>query len=253
MKKTDGHLLNCINFSGGRTSAYMTKRLIDEGGEYLVTFQNTGKELAQTLDFVHECDQRWGLNLVWLEYRKPASFEVVTYETASRNGEPFSQLLEQRPSAIPNQQFRFCTLEMKINTLKRYLKSIGVDNYISFNGIRYDEPRRWSKVSEFDVELPLVKWKTTKADVLDWWKQQPFDLKVNEPYGNCDCCFLKGKGKLAIIAKEKPELFDWWIDKEFDGRQWKKEITYQQIKDKSQNQIGLWDGDPSFECFCNVD
>jgi hypothetical protein len=64
---------------------------------------------------------------------------------------------------------------------------------------------------------------------------------------------LKGKGKLAIIAKEKPELFDWWIDKEVDGRQWKKEITYQQIKDKSQNQIGLWDGDPSFECFCNVD
>jgi 3'-phosphoadenosine 5'-phosphosulfate sulfotransferase (PAPS reductase)/FAD synthetase len=230
----------------------MTKRLIDEGGDYLVTFQNTGKELPQTLDFIHECDQRWGLNIVWLEYRKPASFEVVTYETASRKGEPFDQLLQQRPASIPNQQFRFCTLELKINTLKRYLKSIGIIDYISFNGIRYDEPRRWSKVQDQDVELPLVKWRTTKGDVLDWWKQQPFDLKVNEPYGNCDCCFLKGKGKLAIIAKEKPQLFDWWIDKESEN-QWKKEITYQQIKDKAQAQIGLWDDDPSFECFCNVD
>jgi 3'-phosphoadenosine 5'-phosphosulfate sulfotransferase (PAPS reductase)/FAD synthetase len=247
--------MNIINFSGGRTSAYLTKRLIDEGGDYLVTFQNTGKELPQTLDFVHECDTRWNLGIVWLEYRKPATFKVVTYKTASRNGEPYDQLLKQRPSAIPNMQFRYCTMELKIMTLKRYLKSIGVTDYTSFNGIRYDEPRRWQKVkdSDIDVELPLVKWKITKQDVLSWWKKQDFDLMVNEPYGNCDCCFLKGKGKLATIAKEKPELFDWWIEKESKGRQWKKEITYQQIKDKAQNQLGLWDNDPSFECFCNVD
>ena len=247
--------MNIINFSGGRTSAYLTKRLIDEGGDYLVTFQNTGKELPQTLDFVNECDKRWNLGIVWLEYRRPATFEVVTYETASRNGEPYDQLLEQRPSAIPNMQFRYCTMELKIMTLKRYLKSIGVTDYTSFNGIRYDEPRRWQKVkdSDIDVELPLVSWKITKSDVLNWWKGQDFDLMVNEPYGNCDCCFLKGKGKLATIAKEKPELFDWWISKESKGRQWKKEITYQQIKDKAQSQLGLWDDDPSFECFCNVD
>jgi 3'-phosphoadenosine 5'-phosphosulfate sulfotransferase (PAPS reductase)/FAD synthetase len=247
--------MNIINFSGGRTSAYLTKRLIDEGGDYLVTFQNTGKELPQTLDFVNECDKRWNLGIVWLEYRRPATFEVVTYETASRNGEPYDQLLEQRPSAIPNMQFRYCTMELKIMTLKRYLKSIGVTDYTSFNGIRYDEPRRWQKVkdSDIDVELPLVSWKITKADVLNWWKGQEFDLLVNEPYGNCDCCFLKGKGKLATIAKEKPELFDWWINKESKGRQWKKEITYQQIKDKAQSQLGLWDDDPSFECFFNVD
>ncbi len=248
--------MNIINFSGGRTSAYMAKRLIDEGGEYLVTFQNTGKEMPQTLDFINECDQRWNLNVVWLEYRKPASFEVVTYETASRQGQPYKHLIEQRPASIPNQQFRYCTTELKINTLKRYLKSIGITDYTSFNGIRYDEPRRWAKIKEtdLDVQLPLVKWKITKQDVLAWWKQQDFDLKVNEPYGNCDCCFLKGKGKLSIIAKEKPELFDWWIDIEKQsGHQFKKEIDYQSLKNKALSQIGLWDNDPSFECFCNID
>jgi 3'-phosphoadenosine 5'-phosphosulfate sulfotransferase (PAPS reductase)/FAD synthetase len=248
--------MNVINFSGGRTSAYMTKRLIDEGGEYLITFQNTGKEMQGTLDFINECDKQWNLNIVWLEYRKPASFEVVTYETASRNGRPYKELLEQRPSSIPNMQFRYCTQELKIMTLKRYLKSIGITDYTSFNGIRYDEPRRWQKTkdSDYDVELPLVKWKVNKQDVLNFWKEQPFDLKVNEPYGNCPCCFLKGKGKLSIIAKEKPELFQWWIDIENESKhQFKKEISYQQIKDKSQSQLGLWDNDPSFECFCNID
>jgi 3'-phosphoadenosine 5'-phosphosulfate sulfotransferase (PAPS reductase)/FAD synthetase len=246
--------MNIINFSGGRTSAYMCKRLIDEGGEYLITFQNTGKELNKTLDFIHECDKQWNLNIVWLEFRYGNNFEVVTYETASRDGRPFDELIEHKKHFLPNQRFRYCTLELKINTLKRYLKSIGIKEYTSFNGIRYDEPRRWNKIknSDYDVELPLVKWKITKQDVLKFWGKQDFDLMVNEPYGNCDCCFLKGKGKLSIIAKEKPELLNWWINKEIKST-FKKEITYQQIKDKSQNQLGLWDDDPSFECFCNID
>jgi len=246
-------VLKVINFSGGRTSAYMTKRLIDEGGEYLITFQNTGKELPATLDFINECNKRWNLNIVWLEYRKPASFEVVNYESASRNGEPFDELLKQRVS-LPNQQFRFCTMELKIETLRRYLKSIGITDYTSFNGIRYDEPRRWAKTKHLDIELPLVKWKVTKTDVINYWNMQDFKLNINEPYGNCDCCFLKGKGKLAIIAKEKPELFNWWINAEINkGYTFKKEISYKQLLDKSANQLGLWDNDPSFECFCNVD
>jgi 3'-phosphoadenosine 5'-phosphosulfate sulfotransferase (PAPS reductase)/FAD synthetase len=248
--------MNIINFSGGRTSAYMTKCLIDEGGEYLVTFQNTGKEMPQTLDFINECDKRWNLNIVWLEYRYGNNFEVVTYETASRDGRPFDEVIQHKKHFLPNQRMRYCTQFMKIDTLKRYLKSIGISEYTSYNGIRYDEPRRWAKIkaSDLDVELPLVKWKTTKMDVLKWWSEQDFDLLVNEPYGNCDCCFLKGKGKLAIIAKEKPELFEWWIEKENKAQaKFKKDITYEQIKDKALSQLGLWDDDPSFDCFCNID
>jgi len=249
--------MNIINFSGGRTSAYMTKRLIDEGlTDYIVTFQNTGKEMPQTLDFINECDKRWGLNIVWLEYRYGNQFEVVSYETASRDGRPFEELIAHNKHFLPNNSMRYCTMQLKIKTLKRYLKSIGIKDYTSYNGIRYDEPRRWGKIqeSEYDVILPLVKWKTIKPDVLKWWSEQDFDLRINEPYGNCDCCFLKGKGKLAIIAKEKPKLFDWWIEQENNSvGTFKKEISYQKIKYKAQSQIGLWDGDPSFECFCNID
>lgn len=248
--------MQVINFSGGRTSAYMTKRLIDEGGDYLVTFQNTGKELPQTLDFIHECDKRFNLNILWLEYRYGNNWEVVDYKTASRDGRPFNEVIQHYKHFLPNQLMRYCTTEMKVRTLKRYLKSIGVKEYTSFNGIRYDEPRRWSKIKNIDanIELPLVKWKVTKQEVIDYWAKQDFDLQVNEPYGNCDCCFLKGKGKLAIIAKEKPELFQWWIDQEKESEgTFKKGIQYKDIVNKAQNQLGLWDDDPSFECFCNVD
>ncbi len=249
-----------INFSGGRTSGYMTKRLIEERpDDYLVIFENTGKEMPGTLDFINECDKRWNLNVVWLEYRFGNNFEVVDYETASRDGRPFQELIEHKKHFLPNTFIRYCTTELKINTLRRYLKSLGFKTWTSYIGIRHDEPRRWSKSNllpkYIDVEHPLVGWKVDKSMVLNWWKEQKFDLKVNEPYGNCDCCFLKGKGKLAIIAKEKPELFDWWIKNE-EGNEsgsFKKEITYKQIREKSKSQVSLWDGDPSFECFCNID
>jgi len=259
--------INIINFSGGRTSAYMAKRLIDEGlNDYIVVFTNTGKEMPQTLDFINECDKRWNLNLIWIEYRYGNNFEVVNYESASRDGRPYSELIEFRKGVLPTSMRRFCTHELKIDTSRRYLKSIGLSDWIYYNGIRYDEPRRWGKMknlpSYIDIEMPLVKWKITKKDVLNFWSKQDFNLMLNEPYGNCDCCFLKGKGKLAIIAKEKPELFDWWIEKENNqleknnrktGGIFKQDISYKQIRDKAQNQIGLWDDDPSFECFCNVD
>ena len=255
--------INLINFSGGRTSAYMTKRLLEESDEkYLICFQNTGRESKETLEFVNKCDKEWDLGIVWLEYRMPSvnpeRFEVVTYEAASRNGEPYEQLIKQRPASIPNVAFRYCTLELKIRTVKRYLKSLGVSDYTSFNGIRYDEPRRWSKIKnnpEFDVELPLVDWKITKSDVMKFWSEQPFDLGIDDPYGNCDGCFLKGKGKLIKILSENPNALDWWIDIENkSGKTFKKDTSYEDLKRLAQEKkIDLFSDDPSFDCFCNTD
>jgi hypothetical protein len=236
----------------------MTKLLWDANKDYIVCFQNTGRESPGTLNFINECDKRWNLNLVWIEYCYEAGMHgvrQVTFETASRNGEPFEMAINSQKGFLPGLFARYCTRLLKIETLKRYLKSIGITDYTSYNGIRYDEPRRWSKENkDYDIEMPLVKWKVNKADVLDFWKLQDFDLMVNEPYGNCDGCFLKGKGKLGIIAKERPEIFDWWIAQEQrTNNQFRSEISYQDLKNNAQNQLGMWDNDPTFECFCNID
>jgi 3'-phosphoadenosine 5'-phosphosulfate sulfotransferase (PAPS reductase)/FAD synthetase len=255
-----------IQFSGGRTSAYMTQRLIaEQPGEYLVLFQNTGKEMPSTLDFIHECDQRWGLGIAWLEYRYGNNFEVVDYATASRDGRPFAELIAHKKHFLPNRMTRYCTDQLKIQTARRYLQSIGITEWEVFIGIRYDEPRRWSKTANhpqyMEVAHPLVKWKVTKADVLKFWAAQDFDLRLNEPYGNCDCCFLKGKGKLATIARERPDLFKWWEDHEANraggydrmAGAFKEGTTYRAIRELAEISPGLFDDDPTFECFCNTD
>lgn len=251
--------MNVVNFSGGRTSAYMTKRLIDEGLEnYIVVFQNTGKEMNETLDFVHEFEINFGIKIHWVEYRFGRNFEVVNYETASRNGRPFDELIQYNKGFLPNVRMRYCTQQLKIATNRRFIQSLGIKEWTIYNGIRYDEPLRWSKIKNIDlpnyvdIELPLVKWKTTKQDVLNFWKNQSFDLRLNEPFGNCDGCFLKGVNKLIEISKHDSSILDWWANHEKHGT-FKKNISYKKIQEISKSKIGLFDDDPSFDCFCNID
>lgn len=56
-----------ILFSGGRTSGYMLRRLIDSNGgidDCTVIFCNTGKERKETLDFVHRVQTMWEIPIV---------------------------------------------------------------------------------------------------------------------------------------------------------------------------------------------
>lgn len=212
-----------ISFSGGRTSAYMTKRLLDlvaernDGTEVLVLFANTGQEHEETLKFVDRCDKHFGFNVVWLEAvvnpesGQGTSFKVVTYETASRNGEPFEPVIAKY--GIPNSSFPHCNRELKLNTMKAYVRSIGwkAGSYDVAVGIRADEPDRMAADAKKNrIFYPLIKWGVRKPAVLSWWAAQPFDLDLPEHWGNCKTCWKKSDRKLATIAREHPEWFDFF-------------------------------------------
>jgi len=55
-----------ISFSGGRTSAYMLHQILQANGDLpgrcQVMFANTGREMPETVDFVHECEEKWVLS-----------------------------------------------------------------------------------------------------------------------------------------------------------------------------------------------
>ena len=140
----DGNVL--ISFSGGRTSGYMLHQILEANGDLpdraKVVFANTGREMLETLDFVHECGERWRVPIKWLEYRKPMpKFEVVNHNSAARNGEPLEALIRAH-NYIPNTMRRKCTEELKVKTIKRYLVSQGWKIWTNTVGIRADEARR---------------------------------------------------------------------------------------------------------------
>lgn len=226
-----------ICFSGGRTSGYMLRQILDAHDGVLpsdvhVVFQNTGKEREQTLMFIHECEQRWNVPVTWLEWdgfngvRSKALYKVVTFETAARHGEPFARLIDDI-GMLPNPLARICTANLKVKTSAAYMQSLGYDEWDSVMGIRADEPRRVARMNSPGRDLrggapvlPLAQANVAKRDVLAFWKAQPFDLMLDPQgdLGNCDLCFLKSRKKLVNAIKSEPSVADWWIEQETKHR-----------------------------------
>lgn len=51
-----------------------------------------------------------------------------------------------------------------------------------------------------------------KSDILDFWSSRSFDLGIDEHLGNCVFCFKKSKHKIALAAKDEPELTAQFMD-----------------------------------------
>lgn len=216
-------LLVCT-FSGGRTSAFMGLLLKDlpkyKDYDKLYVFANTGKELPETLDFINQCDKEWDLGVVWLEAKVVhekgigTNYKVVDHETASRKGEPFTDMLNKYP--LPNNMASNCTRELKLAPINKFVKSLDYDEVYTAMGIRHDERHRISNTAkEQNIVYPLCDdLKVDSKFIRNWWDRQPFDLKLKDYEGNCDLCFKKSLKKRLTIAKERPETLKWWIDAE---------------------------------------
>ncbi len=222
-----------ISFSGGRTSGYMLRRVLDAFGgslppEVVPIFTNTGKERPETLDFIERCSLEWGVKVVWLEFvGVPGKrwFREVNYATAARQGEPFDNLIRLK-KFLPNVATRYCTEWLKVKVSNYYARhKLGwvpkKGGYTNAVGLRADEPRRVARLKANPKTCPgeepcapLAAAGVTLEEVMAFWAQSPFDLQLEGYQGNCDLCFLKGQGKLLRIMEESPELAAWWIAKE---------------------------------------
>lgn len=189
--------------------------LLKDEPDTFFMFQNTGMEKEQTYEHLNEMDKRWGLKLIWLEYycpdpTKKAGFKVVSYETANRDGLPLEQLIEKR-RAIPNRAKRFCTVEAKVKTARRWIRAQGVRRWNYAIGYRIDEPTRKVRSDTMQTAItPLRDRGITARDVGDFWREQDFDLDLplmpngKTVGGNCQGCFNHSEFQHAMLCKTEP-------------------------------------------------
>lgn len=220
--------------SGGRTSGYMAwwmKEKMSHKYDITFMFANTGAEHEKTLEFVNKCDLFFGLNLIWVEAKvnpeisERTTYKIVDYETASRNGEPFEEVIKKY--GIPNPDFKHCNRELKIRPRESLMIDLGIN--LRAIGIRSDEFSRatesikkknkdWNtsqilkyKYEEENVYYPLIEDEpVTKDAILHWWSKMPFDLEIKEHEGNCVTCWKKSDRKLWTLAKEDVTHFDFF-------------------------------------------
>lgn len=211
-----------VSVSGGRTSAYMAAKIKAVAESRGITpafiFANTGCEHPDTLRFVNDVDKHLNLNLVWVEAvvhsgRVACTHRVVSFDTASRCGEPFEAVVAKY--GLPNQTFKLCTRELKLNPMNSYRSSIGWKRgtYCTAIGIRADETRRVAPSADAqNIVYPLVDWwPADKQDVLDYWSEFDWDLGISEHQGNCVTCYKKSDRKLLTLYREDRHNFDFVV------------------------------------------
>jgi len=235
-----------------------------------VTFANTGKEEEATLRFIDRCSKEWNVNIDWVEYTNDEpKFKKVTFETASRNGEPFEELINKR-NYLPNPVTRFCTSELKIRTINKYLRSLGWSDHTEnedWMGIRADEPRRVAKVAD-KSRVPLAVMGVTVSDVHNFWKNYYFDLELptingKAMHGNCDLCFLKPAAQILSLIQEKPDRAIWWakMEKMIQDKHLGHNHTgavfrfdranYSKMSEFAHKQVDMFDpNEQGIACFC---
>jgi len=207
-----------VSFSGGETSAYMTRwlqlnRWLDYD-EVQIVFANTGQENEDTLRFVQRCADAFGWDVTWVEavvhhqFGKGTTHRVVDYDRADRSGQTFEEVIKKY--GIPNQAYPHCNRELKLAPMKSYMRSIGWHDYDTAIGIRVDEiDRMVINAKEKKIIYPLIRHHPiTKPEINAWWSRQPFRLQLAGFEGNCKWCWKKSMRKLLTLASRRPEWFE---------------------------------------------
>ena len=232
-----------VSFSGGRTSGFMLRRMLDAGlaDGVRVVFANTGAERVETLDFIEECSQRWAVPIVWLERPAGGGFAVVDHATASRKGEPFRELALEK-GWLPHPGNPYCSTELKFRVVRDWMWSQDLHDFHAAVGLRADERKRVAKIRGQRreggiIECPLADAGIHEQDVLDFWRAQPFDLRLHQHEGNCDLCWKKSAAKIGGLI----DRADFWAELETaTGTRFRNDRpSYGAMADAARRQIRL--------------
>lgn len=231
--------------SGGRTSALMGAMT---HSSTLLTFQNTGLEDPKTYEFIDRLEDAYQRPIVRLEWRPPAlkgdapknfRFEEVSSKDLHRGPDlmrgmiiaikDYREANNRGGLVTPWAGSRLCTVHLKHRVKDHWMSSLGHAAYDTYVGLRADEPGRVSDLRKQSGQAkqllaPLFDAGITKPAVLAFWKQQSFNLELEEYEGNCRDCFLKNHAHLSRLLQRDDA--HWWIGFEnefpmFGGQEFK--------------------------------
>jgi hypothetical protein len=201
--------VNIVSFSGGRTSAYLVHLMLQRDPDCKIVFCDTGAEHPKTYEFIKDMVKHWDIDITCLrcvvhpEHGIGNTYQELSIDEIGCNLKPFKAMIEKY--STPFIHGAFCTERMKTVPFYKYCNDVyGRNSYTTWLGIRIDEPRRLKEKKGIKYLADISDFE--KVDILNWWKRQPFDLQIQEHLGNCVFCIKKGVNKLALAAKDEPEL-----------------------------------------------
>ena len=188
------------SISGGKDSAAMALLFQEAELPYRLVFMDTHWEHPSTKEYL-------------LEYLQPrlGPIKILETEKGGMRGVVFHH------NRFPSRLARFCTGDLKIRPVKKYLRTLK-EEVVNSVGIRAEESARRAKYPEWeyskelrvDVWRPILRW--TQEDVIAMHRRHnvrpnPLYLLGSDRVG-CWPCIFANKKSLRILAKENPTRID---------------------------------------------
>lgn len=188
--------------SGGKDSAALSLYLHELGIEHDRVHLLTGWDSPLTLDYL----------------RGPLAAKLGPI--TELRGDLLMPDLIRKKGMFPSRVARYCTQELKLKPLARYLRGLmdGGADVVSAVGIRAAESaaraampeREWSDALDCEVWRPLLKW--TEQDVVDIHRRHglppnPLYLLGAQRVG-CWPCVMSRKAEIRLVAEQDPERMD---------------------------------------------
>ena len=194
--------MDVVMFSGGKDSTAMLLEMIRRGMNIdLILCVDTGKEFPQMYEHIKKVKR-----LI-----KPFKVKTIKIDFDywfSEHIKMRGKNKGQKGYGWPTMGVRWCTA-LKRDACKKFLSPF--NNVIEYHGIAYDEKERLEKNKDGrEIIAPLVDWKMTEADCIEYCKQRGFNyggLYEKVTRVSCFCCPLADKAKLAVIQDEYPDLW----------------------------------------------
>lgn len=233
--------MNIVSFSGGKDSTAMLLKMIKNNIKIdEIIFCDTGMEFQEMYDHIEKVQEMIQMPITVLKSEK--SFEYWMFEHIKTKGKNKGQ----KGYSWPDFRNRWCTQALKKQVVSKYLKQYKNVEVIEYHGIALDEKERANKNKEKKVKYPLIEWKMTEKDCLEYCYSKGLDwggLYRKLGRVSCWCCPLKSLKELEVIYNEYPNY--WQKLKEWDSktyRQFRSDYSIEELENRFKTkQLDLFD------------
>lgn len=221
-----------VSLSGGKDSTAMLLMMIEKGMQIdEIVFCDTGKEFPQMYDHIEKVEKYIGREITKIRNER-YSFEYLLGHIKTKRGQG---------RGWADFQMRWCTGEVKVSVINKYLRKYKEKERLTYIGIAYDEQKRIIKhIDKKHCVYPLNKWKITEKEALHYCYSRGFHwdgLYEKLERVSCYCCPLQKINDLRVLYNEFPEL---WKDiRRLDKLSWRDfraEYTLDELENKFDNE-----------------
>ena len=252
-----------VAISGGRSSARMA-HYIEFSEQYkncnkLYVFANTGQERVETIDFLKNMVEHWGIEIYVVEavgsdvMGVGINYKLTDLDNLSMNSEPFEQVIMHKTKGefkgLPNQSAPYCSENMKTIPSKKFADKIfGVNNYVTAIGFREeDTPKRITMTEAIDSEKRIYPLLTDIYPPVNnirlnrWWDKMPFKLEIHGDLGNCELCWKKSNKTLIENIRHGSRTIGWWqrMEKEHGNTSYRGNLSIDDLIELSSQPTTL--------------